>query len=620
MFRRKYVASKPTRKIDATLDKDLEVIYGSADGEPTDFTKLEMGKKKSSRKMLLWLALTAAIVTGAAYGGYVIFERVVNGTSETLVISIDGPSEVKSGEEVQFDVLYQNKGTVPFANLEMKLNIPEGFTITKAEPVATSSPNVWIIGSVTPGSDGLIRLKGIWLEPVPSGQTLQALATYRPANFSADFQDIATKTITINTSVLTLKGEGQATAVPGDDVVYTYTVKNDGKLPINDVRVRVTVPTSFLVNASDPDTLQEGTPEWQIDTLAPDEERTITLSGAFAADATGLQTIQGSIGVMREESYVEQAVADTQTDVIGGGLTLRLIVNGSTETQTVDPGSSLRLSIDVINGSEQAVSGLNVIFNATTAGGPGVPIDWQEADIAGGKAYLNESNEVVWKGSALSGNGKIAPGERETIDFSLPIEATVEAGADDIILTVQTSVTDASNAGGVRSLTSTPLHILINSDAVFSAVALYYDDGTPVGSGSLPPAVGQTTRYRVYWSIDNSLHALDDVTVSATIPPGVSYVGVVETDIGILSFDSVTRTLSWSIDRLPISASHVATSFDLSVTPTSADVGTFIKLSNEATLVGTDSKTQSRLSQSWEVITTELPDDALAAGKGAVVE
>ncbi len=597
-----------------SVDQGLQSIYATSEGESADLTKLDMRKKSGVTKILIWTVVTLIILAGAAWGGYVVFQRVFTGSSETLSLTISGPDEVKSGEAVAFDVQYQNTGSVPLANLEINLHLPKGLTLTKTDPAPTSAPDVWEIGSVSRGSDGLIHIEGIWIDPVPSGQTLQAIATYRPANFSSDFQAIATKTVAINTSVLEINAVAGATAVPGTPIDVTYTLKNVGKVPINNARLRLTFPSSFIVTASDPAPREGGSSEWVIDSLAPEGEAAIKITGTFAADASGLQAIHASVGLMRDQDYLEQAFSDSQTDVIGGGLSLRLISNGSAEDQTVDLGSTMRLSIDATNGGTDALSGLEITLLVSTAS-KNSGIDWAEADLSDGKLSVNT---VTWNGSDLSKGGLLPFGDRETIDLSLPLLNALGAASDAFTLTVTATVTDIAGVSASRSVQSTPLHVLLNSEAALSATAHYFEDQTPVGTGPLPPEVGQTTSYRIYWTVDNSLHALDGVVVSATLPPNVTYQQTAETDMGDLSYDSATRTMSWTIDRLPTSVTHVGTSFDLAITPGADEVGKFVKLTNETTLKATDSKTTANLQRATDELTTELPTDPEAAGKGTV--
>ena len=272
--------------------------------------------------------------------------------------------------------------------------------------------------------------------------------------------------------------------------------------------------------------------------------------------------------------------------------------------------------MDVSNGSEEDIADLQVVLTATTAS-KNQPVDWNKTDV--GAADLSV-NTITWDAVALSKKGKLAAGERETIDLNLPILATLGTASDVITFAVTANVGQVGGVDVTRSLQSTPLKVSINSDTTFTINARYFEDGTPVGTGPLPPQVGQTTRYRLSWNIKNTLHALDAVTVSATVPPGVNYVGSIANDIGTISFDPASRLLSWTIDRLPITVTSASTTFDLSVTPTASDVGTFVKLLNASALTATDSSTKSRIDRSSSAQTSEIPNDSEAATKGAVVE
>lgn len=618
MFRRKTLPIPEPEQLPTSrqIDEDLEVIYGQEDGQSTDFSKLEVRKTKRGRRLLVWLLITLAILCTAAYGGYIVFEKAVSGSGETLILAVEGPNELVSGQEVDFDVSYQNIGSVPLATLEIKLNLPKGFILENTDPAPTGENNVWTLGAITAGSDGLIHLKGVWIDSVPSGQTLQALATYRPANFNADFQKIATKTVTVTSSVLTLTSSGPTTGAGGGTGDYVFTLKNTGERPVEGVRLRLTIPSSFLVSAADPKPMEGAGSEWQITNLDAGAETSVKISGSFAADGSGLTSMAGSLGVMRDQDFLQQATSEAQTDLVGGGLTVRLIVNGSTTDQTIDPGSTLRLSIDVSNGSEEAIDGLAVTLIASTESKT-QPIDWPHASLGDGDLSVNT---ITWSGDALSKSGALEAGERETIDLNLPLLAELGTAADQFTLGVTATVSEVAGAAVNRSLQSTPLTVRINSNTNFSTDARYFEDGTPVGTGPLPPAVGQTTRYRLRWNVSNTLHALDALSVSATIPPGVNFDGSASNDMGAVVFDATSRLLTWTIDRLPTSVTSVSTSFNLSVTPTTSDVGSFIKLMNASTLTATDSATGARIEKQSSAQTTEIPNDTEGAGKGAVVE
>ncbi len=58
----------------------------------------------------------------------------------------------------------------------------------------------------------------------------------------------------------------------------------------------------------------------------------------------------------------------------------------------------------------------------------------------------------------------------------------------------------------------------------------------------------------------------------------------------------------------------------MAVTPITQDVGTFMKLTNITTLQADDPVTQDQISQSKEIITTQLKNDEYAQNKGIVID
>jgi hypothetical protein len=99
---------------------------------------------------------------------------------------------------------------------------------------------------------------------------------------------------------------------------------------------------------------------------------------------------------------------------------------------------------------------------------------------------------------------------------------------------------------------------------------------------------------------------------------------VTKVTAGTLSFDSTTRTVTWSINKLPAQVGQLipelAANFSISVTPTSSDVGKLLILTGKSIGTGVDSFTGQTLAPSQDMITSDLVNDSLATGKGIVVD
>ena len=108
--------------------------------------------------------------------------------------------------------------------------------------------------------------------------------------------------------------------------------------------------------------------------------------------------------------------------------------------------------------------------------------------------------------------------------------------------------------------------------------------------------------------------------MSTNLPPDVAWTGASNTDIGEFEFNNTTRLVTWTIDKLPREITEAVASFDVAITPDENDLGAFFKLTNATSLDAEDVVTNDHLSQALDIVTTELPTDEFASGKGVVLE
>jgi hypothetical protein len=174
---------------------------------------------------------------------------------------------------------------------------------------------------------------------------------------------------------------------------------------------------------------------------------------------------------------------------------------------------------------------------------------------------------------------------------------------------------------GARSIDASPIVVRVNSDLRSSAHAEYFTpDGEAVGTGPLPPEAGKTTSYRIVWHVANSFHPLENVRMTTNLPPKVTWTNRTAAAIGTVSFDETTRIVTWIIPSLPLSVPGSEATFDVAITPGDDDVGSFYKLTNAIAVEATDTITKDQLADGIDILTTELPEDTEAAGKGVVGE
>lgn len=588
---------------DDVLAKGLEIIYGE---DRDDLHVVEKGGSVITRWLLRIIGVLAAL-TAMAFTSFYVYTTYLSGETsvEPLVMTFETATTVASGERATVVLHYADPTSVPLASLEIDVNLPTTFRLLTADPIPTNAEElVWDLGTIPANSDGKITLEGVWIAEVPSSTALQALANYKPANFNSYFHDIVATTITTSTSVASVTLAGPETASPGAASTYTATVMNAGTETMTNVELAASLPQGFFVTSTTP-TIEGGSGTvWQIGDLAPGSTATYAFTGTFASDVSGIMTVGVALGIQDDSRTIAQSSSSVFTDVTGSDVQLDMVVNGGTTNVTADPGSVLRASLRIQNTGDEPLAGVTALLDFQSEGS--LPIVWGEASLDGGRVT---AAGILYDAAAI---GELAAGERALINLSLPLKDDLSTASS-----VFSLVLSATSAG--VTVQASPIEVLLNSDASFATEARYFDeDGAPLGSGPLPPTVGQTTSYRVRWTVTNGLHDLEDVTVSTTLPADVTWDNFASADLGSVAYDSSTRTVRWSITTMPDDVQQVQANFSLSVTPTQDDVGTYMKLTTGSILRAQDVETSASLERQSDELTTELPLDALASGKGIV--
>lgn len=595
----------------------LKNIY-EEEGEVPDLTRLER-RRRNPRLILIGLVAFFAVLALAAWAGFFIFKPYSRFEGKGVELAIRGPDELKAGDPVRFEFTYRNTERVPLAALELRLIIPKEFKILEATPLPTGEPTTWTVGGLARGESGAIMLRGYFLGPGEGTNAFQSIATYRPANFNADFQAIVTKQIALRGTVLDGALAGPNEVAPGETGEYIYTLKNTGGEPLSDLELVLEAPDTFLFGEAEPVSIDERGGRWQVASLEPGTETTVKVRASFAATARGMLELGMSVGIRTGDERLVHRRDTLTTDVLASDLSLDLVVNGSHADLNANFGDVLHATLAYKNLGELAFG--DVRLSVTVTADPSGLIDWSSAEMS--VPGRISGGTISWTTRELASLASLEGGSEGTIDLAIPIVEDLPAteGRDELRLSGAALISTVGGRVVGRQIETTPILVRLNSDLEFSAEARYFDpDGAPLGSGPLPPAVGQTTNLRILWHIANSRHALEGVRVRTTLPARVAWTGRNNTDLGTVSWDAGSRTVTLTIDRLGTETTEVAADFEVAITPETSDVGRFVTLTNETAFTARDTVTGTILGRTIEPLTSEMPTDEEVGRRGAVVE
>ncbi len=625
------------------LGEELIGVYESSGEDFRNLNALEHQTRRWQR-MLMWiLSLLVAVFVCVAGLYWYMWGRQPRFNAENVVLEITAPEKIASGSAVTYSIHYANREAVGFRKSELEIRYPAGFRFATAEPKPLSGENLWDLGALGSGKEGTIEVQGYLVGRPEVESTISGVFRYWPANFSSEFSEVASAQTAIDPANINFRVEGPEQVLAGQKTSYTVIYNNPGTEPMKDLRIEVVYPIGFVADTVKPE-LDEQDHTLAIAELPVNEERELQIEGYYSAapdqpvDFTVLLSQKG-----RENEYFQQKEARQTTTVIKGDLALNVVANGSNRDSTIRWGETVHVSISFQNNSETTLSDIKVIATLesryrTEKSGKGSQgaLDWttlvdsargslKELGAVDDKTLRNRS--ITWTSDDLDELDTLETKKEGTIDFQINLYDLEQARKQinspedvEIVLKAEVSVGKTGGVSEQLKVVGNPITFAVNSDLLLDAEARYFDkDGNQVGSGPLPPQVDQKTRYRVYWTMTNSLHEVQDVLVSTDLPDNVAWVNSFEVSAGEVLFNSNNNSLTWRLNRMPLDISKVTLSFDVEVTPKASQSGATAQLTKKITMTAVDTVTGGKIIQPISLLTTGVERDEEASDKGIVI-
>jgi hypothetical protein len=628
-------ASKTPSPRPGEVEKSLDAIFRPEDGESTDLTKLD--RNRSSR--LLWALIGAGaffvFLTVMAWIGFLVFKPFTGFKGQAFALTIDGPQRIALGQATTYFINWQNTASEPLANAEVRVSFPSDFTETDVEPQPNGDANTWKLGSIPYGGRGTITIKGVFTGALGTQTAVQSVATYRPASFNSDFEALATRDVQYTDTVLDGAFAVPEKSLPGDKVTMAYTIQNRGSDVMKGLQAEITLPDGFVRDASSTAQLDGKVVTFPVGDVAPGATSTVSVSGSFASGVSGDESVHGEVGTVGPDgTFLPALKTDATISVLAGDLTLNLVANGSNAGSSIGYGDMLHFAIGYENTASEDLKDVAIRIHLDPLNASGTPIappsanvkkpaaspvlvDWSQlVDTSSG---THSGNQLQWDKTSIGVLERLTPQTDGTIEFSVPAATFASSSASSFQAVVEGTMAAVGTSTVNRIIRTAPIVFRFRTDADVSADARYFsDEGVPFGSGPLPPVVAQTTTYRIEWTVTKHLHELQDAVVTATLPKNVTWPNNTNTTVGSVSYDESSRTVTWSLGRMPESVNSVTADFDVQLTPASVDAGRFADLIGETRFQATDVAISEPIVKTKPGVSTDLQNDDGAKGKGVV--
>ncbi|MDO8552971.1 MAG: hypothetical protein Q7S01_05650 [bacterium] len=163
-------------------------------------------------------------------------------SSSPLAITIDGNSEIVSGQPTSLTVTVTSNATAPIKDAILSIGYPFGFAFSSASP-RQAKEGVWEIGDIMPGKSVLITLSGTLIGESGDERVFRVAAGTRKAKDSSGIDTVFSESpfrVTISKPFLGLSlsvngsNDGSVVVTPGGNVGVSVLWKNNLTTEIRD--------------------------------------------------------------------------------------------------------------------------------------------------------------------------------------------------------------------------------------------------------------------------------------------------------------------------------------------------------------------------------------------------
>ncbi len=544
------------------------------------------------------------------------FER----SNKNVNLEISVPREVMRGVPFDITVNATNQLNVSLRDATFELNLPQGvIPYTQSAGRAVMTENV---GEIKGGDLAKKTFKVVSVSDVGTVQKIGAALSYTDARGSG-FKNQKMADIATTQNALSLNLKGPDHALGGSTIEFIITYKNESSFDFPEIALQAQYPPSFTFISSDisPSSFNN---HWKIEKgLKSGGEGSITIKGRYGGSGDSQLVFPITISTTFSGTEYRLVTQNLNIATAPSPVALSVLVNNRSD-YIAHVGDRLNYVIKYQNLSGIALS--DVVIKSTLVG---ALFDLSSVNTRG--SFNSVSNVITWNASQIPQLKLLDPGAsgEVTIDARLkstfPTDRYSEKNFYVQLKTELDSPTVPYYLSAKNTSVSHTLETRIGGAMFLDALALYRDPSSGItNSGPFPPQANTKTQYTIHWRLKNFATDVHDVTISASLAPGVTWTGVVGGNTTAPTYDNRTGLVTWTISRVPamkgIVTDPLEIVFQIEATPNITQVGQYMPLLSETIIKGTDDFTGLELASRDTALTTRLPDDrTIASGAGVVI-
>lgn len=546
-------------------------------------------------------------------------------SSNNVDIAITGPVSIAGGEilPIQIDVTNQNNADLDSADLI--IDYPDG-TVQADNMTESLRRYREALGTIVRGATVTRKVQAVLFGQEGDVKNINVSVEYRVKGSNAIFPKEKLYTVAISSAPVTVTINSAKAVTANQEAELSVDVVSNASTIIQNLALSAEYPFGFTFESADPAPSWSNS-FWQLGDLKPGVKRTIKIRGAIAGQDNEIRVFKFSVGTV--SATADNAIGTTfltstaKVNISKPAIGVSLAFDGdTTDSIVIGAGKSTRADLTLTNNSGMKIT--DVKASISIAGNIFNP-----ESVAPSQGFYRSSDDtILWDQTLKPDLAVFNPDDTRTLSFSLNILSADQlrsVSSPDMTVTVRVTGS-RSDASGLSQTVITTLtkDIRVPSVLGLSARALYYS-GPFTNTGPIPPRVDSDTSYTIVWSLTNGSNDLSNVSVSATLPSYVKWLGVASPQSEKISFNQVGGQVVWNAGDLPAGTGFTNSprevSFQVSLSPSLSQVRTSPVLITETTASGDDSFANQRVqANSHAELTTNLTTDiGFKSGDGTVV-
>lgn len=563
-----------------------------------------------ARKLFIFDMLLLVSVLAIFSAG--IFWRFYDPTVTDLVyLSIEKePKRVLSGENFNFEVVYKNESEVTLVEPKLILQLPDGFILQKTEPENNfdKNKNTFYLPDLAQNEEGKVSIFGRIYETPHLETRVIASLEYKQAG-KKHLEKATTPFIAVlRGSVLKSFFNIADKTLANSNLPFDLTIKNDGDTNIEKIKIPLPNISGITLINDKTSKGQINNNIWEIDNLASKEESTLTAYFNFNIKNNNPQiTLEITPKVIVNAKEIDQEKLQKNIQIFYPNLTINS--NFENDITQTSPGENINLFFNIQNTGDLNLKNLKI----------NLPID---SSIIDKNKFINlnqltiEKNNIYLDYKNNANLKKLDRNKNLELKLILPI-LEYPKGNTDLLFSLNPQIeAELNDLNNIYKTDFETNKIKIGSNIFTTAEIRYFTkEGDQLGRGPLPLKIGEETKYWALIEIQNTTSRISNINFKATLPSYVKWTGKSSVSLGRdLSFDPITRNISWSSERLAAN-STAGIYFELSVTPDATTLDNNLIMLKNINITGLDSFLNIYLNKNLPNLDNSLKTDTIGQNK-----